>query len=894
MKTNFKKFLALLLSVIVCFSCMAVLTGITGSAEEIEAEPVYDASINTLYNISSISNGAYTDGVYSVPAEKSAYFTTVLAKNASYYMTMVVKTNDQVNVSYRDSNGYFNIQKTCYNSFGTEESGIFVEKEFPKLTSGIRVTFYSTPTNVKIWVDGEKIVDDTYASGKAVNTMPGLSWTFADEVSISDVAIWTDETPDAEPVFDAQTQIKYNVVGATGGTYENGTLTIAGGTAANAFFKFDAPVNADYYATMVVKSTGTSNGSVNIGFRGAPYYNMNYTGGYMPNYTAWVNRDYSTLKKGARVTIYSSSTCTKIWVEGQKVAEKTYDTALADAAKLGISWSNGNEVVVSDISVWTANTVNEPQFNEAAHKRYDLNVTSADVTYENGVMTVPSAKTGVFGCDLTSNAEYYMSMTVKTAGSVNIVYTTGNGYFNMNKSGHQSVGTDGSWVNKSFAALSDGIKVTVHFVPGGNAKIWVGGELVIDALYTKTGVNYPSIYSLNQTTTISNINVWTDKSNEEPVFDANENKKYDLNVTSADVIYSDGTLSIPGGKTALFGCEFAGYTEYYMSMTVKTAGNVNIVYTTNNGYFNMNKNGYQSVGTSGSWVNKSFAALATGIKVSVHYIPNSTVKVWVGGELVVNAPYTKAGVVYPSIYAFNDVTVNDIVVWTEENVYESNKDSVYVPTSYGENGTEENGVITVTEGADASAYFATNLKSDAEYYMSMTVKNPETAAVVGFSYRDGARVQFEQHGFYVINGTNKWYNWADIGNGVVLANGVDVTVECKKDTVSVWINGCKIVNELIYAESIGTVRPGISCNNKGVTEVTNLKIWTENTLGDIVVDHNSEGINSRDLAYLKKHLIDSQNYAVQAEDADVNADGNVDILDFIRFKKKMVNLADFG
>ena len=26
----------------------------------------------------------------------------------------------------------------------------------------------------------------------------------------------------------------------------------------------------------------------------------------------------------------------------------------------------------------------------------------------------------------------------------------------------------------------------------------------------------------------------------------------------------------------------------------------------------MNKNGYQSVGTSGSWVNKSFAALATG------------------------------------------------------------------------------------------------------------------------------------------------------------------------------------------------------------------------------------------------------------------------------------------
>ena len=67
----------------------------------------------------------------------------------------------------------------------------------------------------------------------------------------------------------------------------------------------------------------------------------------------------------------------------------------------------------------------------------------------------------------------------------------------------------------------------------------------------------------------------------------------------------------------------------------------------------------------------------------------------------------------------------------------------------------------------------------------------------------------------------------------------------------------------------------------------------QNTGRVIVVDHNSEGINSRDLAYLKKHLIDSQNYAVQAEDADVNADGNVDILDFIRFKKKLVNLADF-
>ncbi len=151
--------------------------------------PVYNPEKHVLYEITGSKGGTYQDGVLTVQPQSSGYFNTDLDANADYYMSLIVKAKNPVNLSYR-TKGQINIQSSGYESIGT--AGKWVNKNFSKLPTGLPVTIHSTPDWITIWVNGEKILDEAYTTPMKGECRPGISWSFNEEVTVSDVKIWTE------------------------------------------------------------------------------------------------------------------------------------------------------------------------------------------------------------------------------------------------------------------------------------------------------------------------------------------------------------------------------------------------------------------------------------------------------------------------------------------------------------------------------------------------------------------------------------------------------------------------------------------------------------------------------------------------------------------------------
>jgi len=335
-------------------------------------------------------------------------------------------------------------------------------------------------------------------------------------------------------------------------------------------------------------------------------------------------------------------------------------------------------------------------------------------------------------------------------------------------------------------------------------------------------------------------------------------------------------------------------------MVIKSTSNVNIVHSTGNGYFQIVKNGYYIKGTSAAdgWNSYDFNLLTNGIKVTVYYSHSGTVKVWAGGRLIVNATDTISGNAIPSIYAFAATTISDIKVWTEQKDYVRGVDSQYIPSSYGKLGIENNGIVTVAapeEAVEGSyALFKTNLKANAGYYMSMNLKSSTATNAISVTMRENAYISFQQYGYQVVGDGSSWVNWSDIGGGFSIADGLEFLIYCDADSFSLWINGQRVVNDSSFGEAVANAMPGISWVKEGSAEISNIKIWTPDTLGDLYVDYEAMGINAADVVYMVKHLVDPANNFAVKEEADVNLDGKVNLKDLIRLKKKVAGIADFG
>lgn len=570
------------------------------------------------------------------------------------------------------------------------------------LSSGADIVIKSAPDKVSVWINGTQAIDNAVLlSDTNCEARPKVNYGKA--ATVYGLKIWTVKTGTEgpisdEPVYNAENHTLLDASTVIGGgtngsqvTYSDGTLSVP--CEANAYFDLQLASDADYYATMTVKTAGTvtiqykesGKGDTNNGY---VYFNkLSYksygTGG------DWETKSFATLASGMRVTIHSTNNQLQVWADGEKLIDAAYTAGGSN--KLGVRHSYGNDVTITGVQVWKdkgpePTPTDEPVYDAQTGTKYEI-VHVSGGTYENGVLSIPAEGKANMITDLPYNASYYATMTVKSAGALNLAYRDGSkDFFQIAQNGYYSMGTGGKWINKAFPYLATGTRVTFYSSPS-EFKIWVDGEKILEDTYQNGGTALPGITWAKIQTDVTDICIWTEENaiSDLPVYDANKHEMHEVSNIGAGVVEPQ--------ESFYFVTDLDASETFYMSMTVQTEGAVNINYRYPNGVFQMNKTGYNSVGTSSGWVNKPFAKLAYGVNVTI-YSASDWITVWINGQKVVDEAYLAAGEGKPGIsWSFNNpVTVSDVRLWTDFQKNDNRLGEIGVTASDKLSGTKEYGV----------------------------------------------------------------------------------------------------------------------------------------------------------------------------------------------------------
>lgn len=315
-------------------------------------EPVYDEEKHLSYEVTAVGEGTtLEDGVLTVPAGAAAGIKTPLPKDSSYYMTMELSSNSAVNLQTR-SGSYINIKSNGYQLVGTKSDTWVDATAFKDIKgSGARITLYSSPNNFKIWVNGKAVIAAEYATaGK--NAVPDISWTFDSAATVKDLRIWTENTA-GEPTYNQAEDTPFSVTGATGeGVVFGSEITVPQLTTTS--FECGLPSNEAYCATMYIKTSGI----INIGARIGIYTNLQRNGYSSVGVkdASWKNDAIAAnMATGIKVTIYSSTTHFKMWINGTKIVDDVCKNA-ADASLFVYTFAN-SEAKISHVKVWSEKAV---------------------------------------------------------------------------------------------------------------------------------------------------------------------------------------------------------------------------------------------------------------------------------------------------------------------------------------------------------------------------------------------------------------------------------------------------------------------------------------------------------------------------------------------------------
>lgn len=471
------------------------------TSEVVEGEPVYDEQTDVLYE---------TEETLIVPANSKAAIATSLEADADYYITMNVKSSSTVNFSGRDGGCYVNVSNGGY-LVNTADNKTVVPwttdaNPYRQLTgtAGLQVTMHSTATRLQVWMDGQEIIDiDVDEAGVA---QPTLVWSFANEVTISGIQIWTQGME--EPVYDPNYDQLYTVTGAGNNGYAGGTLTVAANGSSTILS--NVPKDSDYYYTMTVKSMG----GINLTSRVGGYYIHFGNGGYQVNdaknqvILPWTTDSEISKKlrgEGLKVTVHSGKNVLQVWADGRMIFNESVRSF--GNAQPGIAMAIGQDMTASDICIWVKSK--EPVYNALTDTLYR--------PYGMGdSIIIPAEGSATILSDLPENAEYYYTMTLKGTGALNLRSREGDSFVNMNSDGYRFYAGSGDatsiWIDES-ANLSKmkttGLRVTVH--SGRNVlRIWMDGHLIVDEKVSENGKARPEIAkAMGQDLEVSNIRIWT-------------------------------------------------------------------------------------------------------------------------------------------------------------------------------------------------------------------------------------------------------------------------------------------------------------------------------------------------------------------------------------------------
>lgn len=302
-----------------------------------------------------------------IPAESKSDFGVKVPANVEYYVAFDVKTEGGLFFSLRGESDECRLYMDDhqYTLLGISDTETWPQKQ-TGLATGARITLSCSGDSVKVWLNGEKIAEETFSKNTGLKGCPGITWVTKD-TTITNARVWIkgDAVLTDEPKYDETVNVL---------KVSQETINVEAQSKAD--FGVEIPSYQEYFMDFTVKSDS----GVFISYRGEDSGRLyidakQYAVIGIGEEVDWVQQK-NNLADGVRVTIQSSGKKVSIWLDGESIVK---DAEMVEADGIGtpaISWANA-ATTITNLKVWTNKDEYSAQFNWSA------DYTTATVTITN-------------------------------------------------------------------------------------------------------------------------------------------------------------------------------------------------------------------------------------------------------------------------------------------------------------------------------------------------------------------------------------------------------------------------------------------------------------------------------------------------------------------------------
>ncbi len=453
-------------------------------------------------------------------------------------------------------------------------------------------------------------------------------------------------------------------------------------------------------------------------------------------------------------------------------------------------------------------TVAEPKYNS-----------DQDILLYSGNSFKMEKESKDFGVTVPADEEYYISFKVQSSGEIYFDYRGNNSrlYIGQTQLGILGIASGDLWPQGDVGLSGDGVKVTIKS-SGTKATIWINGKQIITdaALKTENEIGTPKISWTSANATFTDVEVW--QYSDEAIYNGDEDTlKYSENRVVISSGYDFGTHS------------FDADTEYYVSFKAQSSGDIYFNYRGSNSglYIGQTQLGVIGIASGEWWPQGNVGLSGDGVRVTIKS-SGSEATIWINGKKIVEnaALATKNEEGSPRISSVSsEATIINIRVWqkgkSDEPTYNENEDTLMY------------GPQTLSVEKESSSYFNVNIPNPRDFYTTMTLMSD---SYINVTLRNGVYINLQPSGYSAVGveGEDGKYKW--VGKSINLKAGIKLTAYSTPKTVSVWLDGDKILDNVTIKTDDNTIKPGIGWTFKDVTKVSDAIVWVKGKETVVKVD----------------------------------------------------------
>ena len=367
---------------------------VTGDDAVVENVKIWALSDMPVYDETTDISKFYMDQI-DIPAQTKSDFGIKVPGVTEYYATFEVKSEGGIFFLLR---GEIDECRLYMDDHQYALLGIAETENWPQKQTGLKdgaiITIACSGDSVRIWLNGEKIADETFTQNIGLKGCPGLSWVNAD-TTVKNVRVWLkgDAILTDEPKYDETNNVL---------KVSKEELSVAA-ESKDTSFGVEIPSYQEYFMDFTVKSDAGIFISYRGGDVGRLYIDENQYAiiGINEN-TEWVQRE-TNLSEGVRVTIQSSGKKISIWLDGDSIVKDADLLSVGEVGTPSVSWAKAN-ATITNLKVWTNQDEYTAEFNWASN-------------YETATITIVNAKdekdTYTFDAVVTKEEKFKPTCTVK-------------------------------------------------------------------------------------------------------------------------------------------------------------------------------------------------------------------------------------------------------------------------------------------------------------------------------------------------------------------------------------------------------------------------------------------------------------------------------------------------